>query len=108
MKPAPRLSGMAAALLLLSACQQEKTPGTGKDGGVEANEILPGSASDAMLPYDTVRSQPPLAPRSEGGDSAKPGTRKADAAEASEAEAEPAEAAPAPAKAEEPAPSPAQ
>jgi hypothetical protein len=28
-------------------------------------EILPGSASDAMLPLDTVRSQPPLAPPEE-------------------------------------------
>lgn len=26
-------------------------------------EILPGSASDAMLPLDTVTSQPPLAPK---------------------------------------------
>ena len=27
-----------------------------------AGEVLPGSASDAMLPLDTLRSQPPLAP----------------------------------------------
>lgn len=27
-----------------------------------AGEVLPGSVSDAMLPLDTVKSQPPLAP----------------------------------------------
>ena len=50
------------------------------------------SASDAMLPYDTVRSQPPLAPQTE---SARPGVTagKGEASEAAdEAEATATEA----------------
>ena len=46
--------------LMVSAC--------GSDGKVDerdgaAGEILPGSASDAMIPLETLRSQAPLAPR---------------------------------------------
>ena len=103
MKPAKRLAGMAVALLLLAGCQQEKQAGGGKDGGVDASEILPGSASDAMLPYDTVRSQPPLAPRSEGEDKGEPGARKVETSQAAQAGPEAASEAPTPAKAEEPA-----
>ncbi|MEN9682657.1 MAG: hypothetical protein RLZZ427_408 [Pseudomonadota bacterium] len=57
---------MPATLLLvvlaidLSACKGgEKQQGAGNAQG----QILPGSASDAMIPLDTVRSQAPLAPR---------------------------------------------
>lgn len=52
---------IATVLILgLAACNQGK-----KDaGGKAAGEVLPGSVSDAMLPYDQVRSQPPLAPAS--------------------------------------------
>lgn len=57
MKPIMRLICLGA--LALAGCQNEKkTP----VGGTAQGEILPGSASDAMLPLDTVRSQPPLAP----------------------------------------------
>lgn len=52
-------SCLAGLPLALGACQGEKAA---KQGGNAEGEILPGSASDAMLPYDTVRSQPPLAP----------------------------------------------
>jgi hypothetical protein len=45
--------------LAVCACNAEKkaaaTPGTA------SGEVLPRSASDAMLPYDSLRSQPPLA-----------------------------------------------
>lgn len=59
-------------LILLAACGSgNKETGAGKAEG----EILPGSASDAMLPVDTVRSQPPLAPVAEH--SGKPGDPKA-------------------------------
>ena len=106
MKPANRLAGIAASLLLLAACQQEKQSVGGKDGGVAANEILPGSASDAMLPYDTVRSQPPLAPRSEGEAKGKPDARKAaadePAGEAGEGAGNVVAEAPVPAAADEP------
>lgn len=50
------------ALSALAGCQDKKqVPVQGTAGG----EVLPGSASDAMLPIDTVRSQPPLAPKAE-------------------------------------------
>lgn len=54
-----------ATLLLLAGCKQEAKRTTPQ--GQAEGEILPGSASDAMLPLDTVRSQAPLAPRGEGG-----------------------------------------
>lgn len=61
----PRL--IAAVVLMLAAAACHKQPDKqGQAGG----EILPGSASDAMLPMDTVTSQPPLAPRSDKGPSA--------------------------------------
>lgn len=52
------------SLTLLTGCggEQKKDRTAGTAGG----EILPGSTSDEMLPLDTVRSQPPLAPRVEG------------------------------------------
>jgi hypothetical protein len=55
-----RLFCLALAPLALAACKSEKK----KEGeaGTAQGEILPGSASDAMLPLDSVRSQPPLAP----------------------------------------------
>jgi hypothetical protein len=60
MKLALRLACLTALPLALAACQGEKK--AAEKGGTAQGEILPGSASDAMLPYDTVRSQPPLAP----------------------------------------------
>ena len=57
---------VAACLIALSGCKGDakKDGGAGKAQG----EVLPGSASDAMLPLDTVKSQAPLAPKSEGGE----------------------------------------
>lgn len=48
------------AALGLAACDQapKKTAAATAEG-----EILPGSASDSMLPLDTLRSQAPLAPK---------------------------------------------
>ena len=50
-----------ALVLALAGCHK------GVDKAAEqkaaAGQILQGSASDAMLPYDTVKSHPPLAPR---------------------------------------------
>lgn len=52
---------LAAVPLALTACKGEQKSAGNTAGG----QILPGSTSDAMLPLDTVRSQPPLAPKTE-------------------------------------------
>ncbi|MDP3907720.1 hypothetical protein [Novosphingobium sp.] len=76
------------ALAALTGCNQSKKA---EGAGTAAGEILPGSASDAMIPLDSVRSQAPLAPKVENGEKVK-----AKASDAPEAAAEaPAEAAPA-------------
>ena len=81
---------LGACLIALAGCKGDarKDAGAGKAQG----EVLPGSASDAMLPLDTVKSQAPLAPKSEGGEAgetkgakAKPGAKASDAAAGSAA-----------------------
>ncbi len=49
----------AAGLATLAGCHQGQKAGHGEVSG----QILPGSVSDAMLPYDAVKSKAPLAPR---------------------------------------------
>ena len=56
---------LAGLALALGACKGEQKKAT---GGTAQGEVLPGSASDAMLPLDTVKSQAPLAPKNEGGE----------------------------------------
>ncbi len=75
-----RLCLITALGLSIAACQGEKK----STGGTADGEILSGSASDAMLPLDSVRSQAPLAPRSVSSDLPK------DAAKSGATEAEPA------------------
>ena len=84
-----------ALALSLAACGGDKKQ---QGAGTAEGEVLPGSASDAMLPLDTVTSQPPLAPKaqSEGKDAAPKAAPK-DAPAAPDAPT----AAPAPAAAEE-------
>lgn len=62
-------------LLALSGCNNaaKQDPAAGTAQG----EVLPGSASDAMLPLDTVKSQAPLAPKTEGGDASNGSDPKA-------------------------------
>jgi hypothetical protein len=102
-----RLLCLGILPLTLSACNSEKKPAESRTA---QGEILPGSASDAMLPLDTIRSQPPLAPMETEG--AKPGKASAggSAAEADDAETAATEAAvgPSPAAATPAAASPAQ
>lgn len=67
MKRPVRVHALAVSLLsltLLAGCGSEQKKD--KTAGTAGGEILPGSTSDAMLPLDTVRSQPPLAPKVEG------------------------------------------
>jgi len=73
-----RIATALLACLALAACKGEQKKET---GGTAQGEILPGSASDAMLPLDTVKSQAPLAPKAEGGakPDAKAGPKAADA-----------------------------
>ena len=80
MKP---FATLALALLALSACKAEPKQTA---GGTAQGEVLPAAASDAMLPYDTLKSQAPLAPKSEGGEAsdakaAKPGAKSDKAGE---------------------------
>ena len=77
---------VALALLALTGCNRDAK----KDSGAATaqGEVLPGSASDAMLPLDTVKSQAPLAPKSESGEGddhkgTKPGKAGVKAASAS-------------------------
>jgi hypothetical protein len=61
----PRLMVLAAtgAVLTLAACDRGKPQPKAAAGG----ELLPRSASDDMLPYDTVRSQASLSPPADAG-----------------------------------------
>lgn len=80
MKPElrPVLAGAALALLFaLPGCGSEKKEPT---KGTAAGEVLEASVSDEMLPIDQVRSQAPLAPRTEG-EGSKRGSNDGDAAE---------------------------
>jgi hypothetical protein len=95
-----------APLALLAACN-----GSGSDDArAPSGEVLEGSISDAMLPLDTVRSEPPLedpaaaaaaqasadanapAPSADSGESERAGESDATAPEPA-ADAPPAEAA---------------
>jgi hypothetical protein len=106
-----RLAALAALPLMLAACQGEKKPA---EASTAQGEILDGSASDAMLPLDTVRSQPPLAPEAtESGKPGKEGKRGDAPGDASEAASDAAEApvaaaVPSRSAAPAPAPNPAQ
>ena len=92
---------LVAALFALGACNGAAKKDAG--AGTAQGEVLPGSASDAMLPVDTVKSQAPLAPKSEGGvtgdakgaKAGKPSAKATDAAIANGPEAK-AEASPSP------------
>ena len=64
--------------LLLTGCGGKKAD---EKPAVDASDILPGSASDAMLSYDGLKSQSPLAPKgsvSDKGDKADPAQAGAD------------------------------
>ena len=106
MNRAIRVSCLIALPLALAACG-DKEP---EAGAMAEGEILPGSISDSMLPLDTVRSQPPLAPRTsaaKAGDRSAASEAGAEAADAASATADAAATPAAPSPAAPPAPSPA-
>jgi hypothetical protein len=93
---------LLALMLALPGCNKEAAKPT---GGTADGEILPGSASDAMLPLDTLRSQPPLAPKVEAsGKPAGKGEKPAAKGTTSDATAAALEPATAPEPVAEPAP----
>ncbi|MEW9854949.1 hypothetical protein [Novosphingobium sp. M1R2S20] len=53
-----RVLCLSPLLLSLCACGGQKT--AAPEEGSSFGEVLPGSVSDAMLPYDTASSAPPL------------------------------------------------
>jgi hypothetical protein len=72
----------AAVLATLGGCHPGQKAGHGEVSG----QILPGSVSDAMLPYDSVKSKAPLAPRDSGTDADNgAGDEAADTADAAAA-----------------------
>jgi hypothetical protein len=97
--------GALALAGALTACQDKKQPAASSHA-TAVGEVLPGSASDAMLPVDTVRSQPPLAPRVEASEGKPDKAHASDkpapdsAIEAQPAAEPPAEQSPAPPPAE--------
>ena len=84
-------------LVWLGGCKGEPKPDAG--AGTAQGEVLPGAASDAMLPLDTIKSQAPLAPKAEGSDGGDAKTAAKSGVKAAKAEAlpkpdEPASSAP--------------
>ena len=77
---------LIALPLALAACGGKEPDAS----ATAAGEILEGSVSDSMLPLDTVRSQPPLAPRTE---TAKANGRKGEPEAEAETEDEAADSA---------------
>jgi hypothetical protein len=75
-------------LAVLAGCGSQETQAP---KGSSFAEVLPGSASDAMLPYDTATSAPPLAPYrgSASGESEENAPAPAPGTRASESESEP-------------------
>ncbi len=64
------LPALLPSLLLLSACGSSKQE---RDKRTASGEVLKGTISDAMIPLDTVTSQPPLvkvAPQASSSDAA--------------------------------------
>lgn len=85
-----RLLILAIPALTLAACNS----GTEENGGTASGEVLEGTISDAMLPLDTLTSQPPIAkPEPAAGSSSAASDAASDGAE--EADDESGEAAPA-------------
>jgi hypothetical protein len=91
----PRIVIAALGALALSACGSEPEQATGP---VAASKVLEGSTSDAMIPYERLRSEPPAAKietdEADGGSGKGPTGNAATGAAASVVQGEAAGAAP--------------
>lgn len=79
MKTVAQLAITVALFAGLSACEDQKVPERQAGAG---GEILERSVSDDMLPYDTVRSQPPLVSEAPEDDASGDAEAEADAEDA--------------------------
>lgn len=87
----PLAWGLACSVLALAGCHGKKASQSAAVG-----EILPGSASDAMIPLDSLRSRPPLAPPKEVAATGASLTRKKASATPDQSASPEAGAAPSP------------
>lgn len=78
MKNAITFACLGAVALALGGCGNDKAPERQDTAG---GEILDRSVGDDMLPYDTVRSQPPLAPSTQSSGTTKPAGDETDGGE---------------------------
>jgi hypothetical protein len=52
-----------ACVLALAACHKDKAG----DQRTATGQVIAGTISDSMIPYESLKSKPPLAPRETGG-----------------------------------------
>ncbi len=83
---------MLPVLCVLGACH-----GKAADQRSAAGEVLSGSASDAMLPYDALTSAPPRAPQRVAGAAPEDAVSAGDSAASAAPDSAPPAPAPAPA-----------
>ena len=79
------VAALALACLILAGCERKAAEGTKATG-----EVLEGTISDAMIATDSIRSEPPLAPRTAKASDAKGDKGKAKAAAGDATKATPA------------------
>lgn len=93
-RPLSRAMFVLVAAGLLAGCSAKKATKS-DDQRTATGQVLPGSISDAMLPYDTATSTPPVAARHASGISSDSGDSNTDAPVAADSSDAPApEAAP--------------
>jgi hypothetical protein len=94
MTPSLTVALAVSLVLALAGCKQHAA--TGGPGDAPA-QVLPGSASDAMIAYDTLRSQPPLVAPTQDAAAHRVGNGPRQGEDAAEPAAEPSGATPPPA-----------
>ena len=92
-RPLSQVLLVALAAGLLAGCSAKKTTKS-DDQRTATGQVLHGSISDAMVPYDTATSTPPVAARHASGMSGDGGDSNADAPIATDSSEAPAPDAP--------------